>query len=506
MLTLLRPGREKAPQGICGGRPCLTLAFTVLICSSFCQAVPAEDEIQAIQQAKNLSLAFRSAAQKVLPTVVTIRTASGRDTRPGRRGQVPGFPWGDILPEQEEPEFRFDIPRNPDMGLGAGVIIDPQGVIVTNRHVIEGGDVVTVRLFDGREFPVIDRKTDELSDLAVLRVETDQPLPAAKLGDSDRLEIGEWVLAVGNPFELEGTVSAGIVSAKGRSLRSIGRVRFIQTDAAINPGNSGGPLVNLDGEVVGINTAIFSRSGGYQGVGFAIPINLVKWVSGELLAHGRVRRAYLGVTLDEVLLPRPAQAGNTSTRSTAVVVRQVLPDGPAEKAGVKRNDFILAFDGQPVTDVPTLQELVERASLDQKHKLQVLREGATVELEVTVEESPSEQELARRAKEREAQAEEPHRRRVYVKELGLILMDFDPDLGQSTGVRVTQGVVVVHADPGKVGEKSGLRTGMVIIQVEDQIVANVEELQKVLERGDLTKGIKLEVVSRIGRQIVILKK
>jgi len=513
---MISDGRNSKRECVASGKRLSrsALGVRVLVVLVLCAALGGtitraeDDEAEAIQQARKLSLAFRLAAKKVLPTVVTIRTATTRESRPRR--PIPGLPWGDNDSNPDEPGFQFDIPRNPDMGLGAGVIIDPRGVIVTNRHVIEGGDVVTVRLFDGRELPVIDKKTDELSDLAVLRVETTEPLPAAQLGDSDRLDIGEWVLAVGNPFELEGTVSAGIVSAKGRSLRSIGRVRFIQTDAAINPGNSGGPLVNLDGEVVGINTAIFSRSGGYQGVGFAIPINLVKWVSSELLAHGRVRRAYLGVTLDEVLLPRPAQTGSSGRSGTgpsAVVIRQVLPDAPADKAGLKRNDIVMEFDGYPVTDVPTLQELVERAAIDQKHRIRVLRDGAPIELEVTLEESPSEQELAQRLKQRASgDSPEANRRRMYDRDLGLILMDFDPDIGQATGVRVTEGVVVVHADPGKPGEKCGLRTGMVIVQVEDQPISNLDDWQKALKKGNLEKGIKLEVASRIGRQIIVLKK
>lgn len=461
-----------------------------------------ETEQEAIQQAKNLSVAFRGAAQKVLPTVVTIRTAASKEER-GTGRQRPRLPW-EGEQEPSEPGVPFEIPRNPDLGMGAGVIIDPAGVIVTNRHVVEGGDVVTVRLIDGREFPVIDKKTDELSDLAVLKIETTEPLPAARLGDSDKLEIGDWVIAVGNPFELEGTVSAGIISAKGRTLRSIGRVRFIQTDAAINPGNSGGPLVNLEGEVVGINTAIFSRSGGYQGVGFAIPANLVKWVSSELLAHGRVRRAYLGVTLEDVVLPQRAIAGDARQSLGGVVVRQVIRDTPADKAGLKRNDVILSFDGVEVSDVASLQEIVERSSIDTPHKICILREGGSLELEIQLQESLSERELAERLKQQSQSEEQPKRHRVYDKELGIMLMDFDVGLAPDTGVRVTHGVVVIHADPGKLADRSGLRTGMIIVKVNDQVVNNLNDFQAAIKSASQDKGIKLEVVSRLGRQILTL--
>lgn len=476
--------------------------FWAATCPWLGQPILGETEEEAVQHAKYLSIAFRSAARKVLPAVVTIKTATSKEGQEAGRGG-PRLPWEEF-PKPSEPGFQNEIPRNPDLGMGTGVIIDPKGIIITNRHVVEGGDVVTVRLVDGREFPVIDKKSDELSDLAILKIEAAEDLPAARLGDSDKLDIGDWVIAIGNPFELEGTVSAGIVSAKGRTLRSIERVRFIQTDAAINPGNSGGPLVNLDGEVVGINTAIFSRSGGYQGVGFAIPINLVKWVSSELLAHGRVRRAYLGVTLEDVLLPRKAVSGEERQSLGGVVVRQVIRETPADRAGLRRNDVILSFDGVDVSDVASLQEIVERASLDVPHKVRVLRDGTSIELEIQLQESLSERELAERLKQQNESQDQPRRKRVYDKELGLMLMDFDPALAPDTGVRVTHGVVVIHADPGRPGARAGLSTGMVIVKVNDRVINNLAEFQEAIKAADSKAGIKLEVVSRLGRQILNL--
>ena len=192
----------------------------------------------------------------------------------------------------EGQEFGFQSP--PHDGMGSGVIIDKSGIVLTNNHVVEGADTVTVRLSDGREFKATDIKTDPQTDLAVLHIKAKGDLPAAHLGNCDNLEIGDWVIAIGNPFGQEKTVTAGIISGKGRELGSQ-RTKFLQTDAAINPGNSGGPLVNLDGEVVGINTAIASNSGGYQGIGFAIPINQAKWVTEQLIKNGSVSRAYLGV-------------------------------------------------------------------------------------------------------------------------------------------------------------------------------------------------------------------
>ncbi len=263
-------------------------------------AVQAQDA--AVEHAKSLSRAFRAAAFKASPSVVTILAHSrGRAADPTALRDLLRDPrFRELFPDGLPPEEEVEPPaegEEPEFqsGVGSGVIIDETGVILTNNHVVQGASRVLVRLSDGRELEASDIKTDPLSDLAVLRVRAEAALPAAELGDSDELEIGDWVIAIGSPFELEATVSAGIISGKGRSIRQIQRGSLIQTDAAINPGNSGGPLVNLQGQVVGLNTAIASNSGGYQGIGFAIPVNRAKWAAKELLTRGMVRRAYLGI-------------------------------------------------------------------------------------------------------------------------------------------------------------------------------------------------------------------
>ena len=308
------------------------------------QVEPSTSDQVAIQQAKGLSRAFRAAAKQVLPTVVKVKTSTRPRQLRGRRQGNPfqGTPFEDFFDEQPW----YGIPDGPRPGLGSGVIIDPSGIVLTNNHVVENADKVSVQLGDGREFDAVEIKTDERSDLAVLRIQADASLPAARLGDSDQLEIGDWVLAVGNPFELEQTVSAGIISAKGRALDSVRRARFLQTDAAINPGNSGGPLVNLDGEVVAINTAIFSRTGGYQGIGFAIPINLAKWVTPQLIEKGTVARAYLGVTIADVTPALSEEVGVAP--GAGIVVGMVGEGSPAEEAGIRTKDVITAFDGRPI--------------------------------------------------------------------------------------------------------------------------------------------------------------
>ena len=214
-----------------------------------------------------------------------------------------------------------------DRGSGTGFIVGRNGLLLTNNHVVEGADQVTVELSDGREFKAATIETDPESDLAVVKLADAKDLPTAKLGNSDKLEIGDWVIAIGNPFELETTVSAGIISGKGRELGSIRRAQFLQTDAAINPGNSGGPLINLEGEVVGINTAIASNSGGYQGIGFAIPANLARWVTDQLIAKGKVERAYIGVQMGP-LDARMASKLGVKDRA-GVLVNDVVPGSPA---------------------------------------------------------------------------------------------------------------------------------------------------------------------------------
>ena len=354
-----------------------------------------ENGARAIEQAESLSRAFRAAAAQVRPTVVKVTTTNKPASSTDRRsrsddplGDIP-FPFREFFGD-DLPGFRgFRIPNVPRQGLGSGVIIDPSGIVLTNNHVIAGADEVTVQLGDGREFQVKEVKTDERTDLAVLILDTDETLSAARLGDSDRLEIGDWVLAIGNPFELEQTVSAGIISGKGRSLGSASpnrvertRARFLQTDAAINPGNSGGPLVNLNGEVVGINTAIFSRTGGYQGIGFAIPSNLARWVTPQLIKQGEVARAYLGVIIKDIDASKAEEL--KLPLGTGVTVEVVGEGSPAEEAGLKLEDVILAFDGQKIGTAADLQELVERSPASSRHELKIQREGKTRTLQVVL--------------------------------------------------------------------------------------------------------------------------
>jgi serine protease Do len=476
-------------------------------------APPGENGARAIQQAESLSRAFRAAAAQVRPTVVKVTTTTKPpSTRDGRFrsddpfGDVP-FPFRDFFGD-DLPGFPWHgVPDAPREGLGSGVIIDPSGIVLTNNHVIADADEVKVQLGDGREFDVKQIKTDKRTDLAVLILDTAETLPAARLGDSDRVEIGDWVLAIGNPFELEQTVSAGIISGKGRSLGSgmdriaRTRARFLQTDAAINPGNSGGPLVNLNGEVVGINTAIFSRTGGYQGIGFAIPSNVANWVTPQLIQRGEVARAYLGVTIEDL----DAQTAKELELplGTGVKVRFVGEESPAEEAGLKKDDVILAFDAHRIGSTAELQELVERSPAGSRHQLRIQRDGKPQTLGILLKSMPGDFERAMTESEpgdRRGTAEAYQNR-----QLGLVVVDLSEEAADRLGYEAGSGVLIVHVEGGRIAAQAGLGQGMLITRVGDQPVKSVAEFGAAMEKQSLARGITLQVRTRRGTQTVTLQ-
>ncbi|HRX78573.1 MAG: trypsin-like peptidase domain-containing protein [Planctomycetaceae bacterium] len=352
-----------------------------------------QDQNSATSHAKSLSRAFRGAAENAGPSVVTIRSKFNlnRDDRAAAMNELLQDPrFRGLFPDGRPP---IPLPgEGSELGfgeqVGSGVVIDKSGIILTNNHVVEDADEVTVRFSDGSELNATEIKTDPSSDLAILKVEAPEPLSAARLGDSEALEIGDWVIAIGSPFELEATVSAGIISGKGRGIEKIRRGRLLQTDAAINPGNSGGALVNLDGEVIGINTAIASNSGGYQGIGFAIPINRGKWVARELLEFGKVRRAYLGIRIGELTaqaakqLELPARAG--------VWVLATVPGSPADEAGITSDDVIVEFAGTAVRSPGDLQDVVEQKTIGSSQEVVVMRAGERLRRQVKMVALPDE--------------------------------------------------------------------------------------------------------------------
>jgi Do/DeqQ family serine protease len=328
--------------------------------------------------------AFVGVADHLRPAVVNIATAHFLRRQRPRGGPAPGPP---TIKDYFDQYFGQMPPGERERsGVGSGVIIDKQGHILTNLHVIKGADEITVRFHNKKEVAGKIVGTDATTDLAVIRIPADESIIAAKLGDSDRIEVGEWAIAIGSPFGLEQTVTVGVVSATGRSeVGIVPNENFIQTDASINPGNSGGPLLNAQGEVIGINTAILSSG---QGIGFAIPINTAQRVASALIARGRVQRGWLGVAL-EPMSDDLAQALG-APKGKGAVVKRVLPGGPAEKAGIQPNDVIVRFGDTTVGDLQHLQRLVLDAPVERPVSVRVLRQGKEVQVSVTITEAPAE--------------------------------------------------------------------------------------------------------------------
>ena len=475
----------------------------------------------SLRGATSLSKAFRDAASQVLPSVVMITNTPAVARQSEERGPKPptgdnepqmpfgfkGTPFGDLF---KNPEFRHffkefpslptpDMPGHGIAGAGSGLIVDASGVILTNNHVVAGGGQVMVRLHDGREFKAVDIKTDPKSDLAVLRIKGAGPLPAARLGDSAaKVDVGDWVLALGEPFGLEGTVTAGIISAKGRGIGITDREDFLQTDAAINPGNSGGPLVNLNGEVIGINTAISSSSGGYQGVGFAIPIDLARWVGGELVQYGQVHRAYLGVIIQPVTQPLAEQF--KAKVHEGVLVTEVQPNTPAAKAGLQSGDIILQFAGKPVSGPRELQGMVEEVKTGTARPLTILRGGKRMTLDVVCMEQPRTFSVAQSEPQNSTKAESSR-----FEKLGIQIEDLTPQIAEQLGIKADHGVVITDVQSGSPAEMAGLGTGMVITEANRQPVKSVDAFRRALGGKSLEKGLLLLVRTTEGSRFVVIR-
>jgi len=459
----------------------------------------------AVASAQELSAAFRNASHAVLPAVVTIRNTP-RELAPVAGGQTPeGF---DGVPEEMQPflkrffgdePFRMQKPYTPRAeSMGSGVIIDPSGVILTNNHVVSGNGRVVVHLQDGREFEAVEVHTDPKTDIAVVRIEGAGNLPAAVVGDSDTMEIGDWVLAVGAPFGLDETVTAGIISAKGRGLGITEREEFLQTDAAINPGNSGGPLVNLRGEVIGINTAISTSGGGNDGVGFAVPINLARWVADQLVADGSVHRAFLGVGIQQVTSELSKQFGLKDVSGT--LVTEVRAGTPAEAAGLHVGDVIVEFDGAKIDGPRKLQSLVEQAAMNESHDLTVIRDGKRMEFQLTLELMP--ESFAAAATE---SAEAENTDQQFFDSLGMELSTLTADSANQLGLDLgTGGALITEVHRGSRAAHAGLQPGMVIRRVGLTDVANVDEFRSAFEQaGDA--DVLLLVSTKSGSRFVVLE-
>src|SRR5881296_160400 len=402
-----------------------------------------------------LEEAFTTAADRVTPAVVNVsavpRKQSAEET-PER--------FREFFGEEFYERFFRRRPREEARASGSGVLVDPRGYVLTNNHVIENAQDITVRLSDGRKFTAKLVGRDPKTDLAVLKVEAPAPLPAAELGDSDHLRVGQWAIAIGNPFGLDRTVTVGIISATARNRVGVAPYEnFIQTDASINPGNSGGPLLNLDGKVNGINTAIVAAG---QGIGFSIPINQAKEVMRQLIASGRVVRGWLGIAIQDVT---DELAGTFGVRE-GVLVAEVMKGGPAEAAGVRQGDIIVELNGAPIKEVPELQRRVAAVAPGQPVRLKVIRERKPVALSVTVTEMPAEEPVLAGAPEDEG--------------WGLSVEPLSGDAAAQLGLTIAAGLLVTDVVAGSPADKAGLRRGDVIVEVGKKPVADPATLFRTL--------------------------
>jgi serine protease Do len=408
---------------------------------------------------------FADLAQKLGPTVVNIKVTKVEKVGFSQESPFSEGPYGDLFKR-----FFREMPRHPEnfrmQGAGSGVIIGRDGYVLTNNHVVEGAKEVTVTLADKQEYKARVVGRDSRTDLAVLKIDPREPLTAAAMGDSDQLRVGDWVLAIGNPFGLSNTVTSGIVSAKGRVIGAGPYDDFIQTDAPINPGNSGGPLFDMKGEVVGINTAILSNG---QGIGFAIPVNEVKPLVPQMISKGGVTRGYLGVSIQPITseLSKAMKLEN----SKGALVADVVPGSPADKAGIHPGDVIVAFNNKAVEEPRDLSSMVARTPVGQEAHVTVLRDGTRKQLAVKVEKLDS----------GEAKAEgsgQPSQGKW-----GLGLQDLNPGMsGQSTS-KTDRGVLVASVQPGSPADLASIHQGDILLGINRQPVSAVKEAMEAISKA-----------------------
>jgi serine protease Do len=466
--------------------------FLVLILMSTHGIALAEDK--ALQNLKETGKAFANVAKGASPAVVFIKVEK---SVANNTMQLPDFfkrffgdpnnPLGQ-QPQQQQPQKRII------QGQGSGFIISADGYILTNNHVVGEAEKVTVKLLDGREFEAKTIGTDPPTDVAVIKIDA-KNLPVLPLGDSDVLDVGEWVLALGNPFGLSHTLTAGIVSAKGRSHVGVAEYEdFIQTDAAINPGNSGGPLINLEGQAVGINTAIYSQTGGSMGIGFAIPVNMAKSVYTQLIKTGSVSRGYIGAMIQEVTpdLAKSFKLADTN----GVLIAQVTPDGPADKAGLKQGDVITKLNGEEITDLSRFRNKISMMSPGTVVKLDIIRDGSPKTFSVKIEKLPAKVEAQTAAPSTPGAPDS-------IKKLGLTVTTLTKELADKYGLKADTGALVTAVDPDSAAAQTGIKPGMLITEVDRKEIKSAKDFEMAfVNRGD--KPVLLLIKDQQGSRYIAI--
>jgi serine protease Do len=464
------------------------LLFLLLIVTPLSAFAQDEESVAAL---RHMGKAFSSIAKKASPAVVSLKAEvdASRDSSTNRE-----WPFDDDLfeyffgprsPRQRTPRSQ---PRQSVTTMGSGFIISEDGYILTNNHMVEDAKKVKIELADGRKFDAEIIGTDPESDIAVVKIEA-KNLPYLELADSDELEVGEWVLAIGNPLSLSHTVTAGIVSAKGRSVGLANFESFIQTDAAINRGNSGGPLINLDGQVVGINTAIVGATGNI-GIGFAIPINMVKYVYKQLREEGAVERGYIGVTFDQ-LTPGSAVSLDLDKETKGIIITEVVKGTPAEDAGLQQYDVIVELDGEAVGNNNEFLNRVAMYKPGTKIKLVVLRDGKRKPVTIKLGKRPPTEELYGAL------------RPETTEELGFTVRDLSEELAERFGYGDEKGVIVTEVDPGSQAAEKGVSPGTLIKEVNRKSISNSRQFNDEIKKAKKNGGALLLVKLPNGYQKIV---
>jgi serine protease Do len=456
--------------------------------------------LSSLAQARTAPESFAELAQQLLPAVVNISTTMAAEGQPGIELPVPpGSPFEEFFKEfmeRGQPQR-----RRQSTSLGSGFVVDPNGYVVTNNHVIQDADEITVVLHDNTRLPAKVIGRDPKTDLALLKVEPPQKLTAVRFGDSDKARVGDWVIAIGNPFGFGGTVTAGIISARGRDIHAGPYDDFLQTDASINRGNSGGPMFNLGGEVIGIATAIFSPSGGSVGIGFAIPSNGAQPVIRQLIEHGEVRRGWLGVRIQTVDDEIAENVGLVDPKGA--LVAQILPGGPAEVAGIRRGDVILEFDGRGVEEMRRLPRIVAETEVGKAVVVKLWRDRREVTLKATIG-SLEEEETQASAGSVEPSGVKP----VKISPLGMTVAEINEKLRERFDLADdASGIVVTEVDADGAAGGKGIRPGDMILEVGQEEVSSPRDVATKVDQavGAGRKSVLLLVEGQSGLRFVAVR-
>jgi len=449
-----------------GNSVILAAAIAMSHCAALCHDTASSQHEDDLDILKRTSRAFSAVARKAMPAVVFIEVQEVPSS--GNRHSSPPGSWLN--------RHRADYPAR----TGSGFLVSSDGYILTNNHIVDGVERVTVRLHDGSVMPAVVTGGDPRSEVALLKVEGDN-LPHLELGTTEALEVGEWVIAVGNPFGLRATLTVGVVSAKGRSNIGVAEYEnFIQTDAAINPGNSGGPLLNLDGQVVGMNTAIYSESGGDMGIGFAIPIDMARIVMEQLKKTGKFVRGYLGIQLNRDDINADMAESFGLTNITGALIAEVLDDSPAGNAGLLEGDVVLGMDGEDILDNNFFRNKIALTEPGESITLSIFREGKTKEIPAVVGIFPGDVDLTRRGEK-------------LAGELGLTLKDLTPELAVHLGYDAGEGVLIMAVRPGSMAASVDIQPGNLIVSANRMAVPDIATFGRILTESKSEGSVLLRL-------------